>query len=107
MSNNLTYYAVKKGNQPGIYNSWDECKTAVTGFSQPIFRKFSTFEEASEFYNSKIMISSKPSIFKKSKSIDDFLQEPGIVKPINLESLSLHEPLAIKPVSIDSLYAKY
>lgn len=29
----VKYYAVKKGKMPGIYYSWNECKTQVDGFS--------------------------------------------------------------------------
>jgi ribonuclease HI len=53
MSSKESYYVVKKGNQPGIYKTWEECKKAVTGFSSPIYRKFTIFEEAYNFYHSK------------------------------------------------------
>lgn len=48
-----SYYVVKKGNMTGIYKTWLECKRAVDGFSNPIFRKFDSFEAATNFYNSK------------------------------------------------------
>ena len=53
MSNKETYYVVKKGFQTGIYKTWDECKKAVTGFSSPIYRKFTVFQDAYDFYHSK------------------------------------------------------
>ncbi len=53
MSSKESYYVVKKGHQPGIYKTWDECKKAVIGFSSPIYRKFTSFEEAYQFYHSK------------------------------------------------------
>ena len=34
------YYAVKKGREPGIYESWDECKKMVMGYSGAIYKKF-------------------------------------------------------------------
>ena len=43
------FYAVQKGRQPGVYLSWDECKAQVDGFSGPVFKKFSTLEEAQVF----------------------------------------------------------
>lgn len=43
------YYAVKKGVNPGIYESWDECKDNVLGFPGAIFKGFGTIEEAREF----------------------------------------------------------
>ena len=45
-----TYYVVKKGHKTGIFRTWLECKSAVDGYKNPIFRKFSSFIEASEFY---------------------------------------------------------
>ena len=43
------YYAVKVGKKPGIYNSWDECKEQVNGYSGAVFKSFKTREEAVEF----------------------------------------------------------
>jgi len=43
------YYAVQKGKKPGVYNSWDECKAQVTGFSGAVYKKFSTRAEAEAF----------------------------------------------------------
>ncbi|MDO5725489.1 MAG: ribonuclease H family protein [Tissierellia bacterium] len=45
------YYAVKKGLVPGIYNTWDECKENVEGFSGAVFKKFKTYAEAEKFLN--------------------------------------------------------
>ena len=45
-----TYYVVKKGHKTGIFKTWLECKASVDGYKNPIFRKFSSFIEASEFY---------------------------------------------------------
>ena len=44
-----TYYAVHKGRQPGIYSSWGECKKQVDKFVDPIFKKFSSKDEAQLF----------------------------------------------------------
>ena len=52
MSSN--YYAVKVGHHPGIYTNWNDCKQSITGYSNPVFRKFGTIEEAQNFINSKI-----------------------------------------------------
>lgn len=43
------YYAVKKGRQKGIFESWDECKKAVEGFSNAIYKSFSDYDSAYEF----------------------------------------------------------
>lgn len=43
------YYAVKAGRTPGIYRSWDECKSVVDGFPGAIYKSFRTREEAEAF----------------------------------------------------------
>lgn len=45
-------YAVKKGRNPGIYLTWEECRLQVDGFKGAIYKGFSTFEEASMFLGS-------------------------------------------------------
>lgn len=44
-------YAVKKGLNPGVYFSWDECKKEVDAYKNPIFKKFSNKEDALKFIN--------------------------------------------------------
>lgn len=56
-----TYYVVKRGHQPGIYKTWLECKKAVDGFKNPIFKKFGSFDEANIFFKSETSLSSFPS----------------------------------------------
>ena len=43
------FYAVKKGKQPGIYQTWDECKQQVHGFSGAVYKSFSSLQEAQDF----------------------------------------------------------
>ena len=42
-------YAVKNGKKPGLYNTWDECKEQVNGFSGAEFKSFSDVEEAKKY----------------------------------------------------------
>lgn len=44
-----TYYAVKRGRQPGIYSTWEECKQNTIGFSKAVFKKFKCPELAQAF----------------------------------------------------------
>jgi ribonuclease HI len=46
------YYAVHRGRNTGVYNTWNECKNEVSGYSKPVFKKFETYEEAQAFSNS-------------------------------------------------------
>ena len=43
------YYAVKNGRKPGIYQTWDEAKNQVDGFSSPVYKSFKTLAEAEAF----------------------------------------------------------
>lgn len=43
------YYAVKKGIKPGVYETWEECKENIRGFSGAEYRSFKTKEEAQAF----------------------------------------------------------
>lgn len=48
------YYAVKKGKIPGIYKSWDECKTQVDGFSGAEYKSFKSEKEARAYIGDSI-----------------------------------------------------
>lgn len=43
------FYAVKKGHKKGIFESWDECKKNINGYSGAIYKSFKTLNEANNF----------------------------------------------------------
>lgn len=43
------FYAVKIGRVPGIFTSWDDCKSSVDGYSGAVYKSFKTVEEAASF----------------------------------------------------------
>lgn len=43
------YYAVKRGKATGIFQTWDECRNAVEGYSGAQYKGFSTLKEAKEY----------------------------------------------------------
>ena len=45
----MYFYAVYKGQNPGIYNSWEECKKEVNGYKGAIYKKFSNMKEAENY----------------------------------------------------------
>ena len=45
------YYVVWKGVQPGIYDSWTDCKLQVQGYEGAIYKSFASHEEAEEALN--------------------------------------------------------
>ena len=48
------FYAVGKGKETGIFDSWDEAKEKVSGFKGAVYKGFKTFEEAEEWYENYI-----------------------------------------------------
>ena len=43
------YYAVAQGHNIGIYKTWDECKKNIDNITNPIYKKFTSEEEALKF----------------------------------------------------------
>ncbi|WP_031556151.1 viroplasmin family protein [Lachnospira multipara] len=43
------YYAVRQGRKTGIFESWDECKSNVTGFKGAEYKSFTTLQEAKDY----------------------------------------------------------
>jgi ribonuclease HI len=42
----MKYYAVRCGKTPGVYTSWEECRSAIEGFSGAEYKSFKTEREA-------------------------------------------------------------
>jgi ribonuclease HI len=52
MAKKKKYYAVAKGHKPGIYDQWfgeNGAKANIDGFSNAVFKKFSTLEDATSY----------------------------------------------------------
>lgn len=47
------FYAVRKGLKTGIYETWDECKSAIAGFGGAEFKSFSNIEDAIAYKNNE------------------------------------------------------
>jgi ribonuclease HI len=45
----MSFYAVAKGLNPGIYSNWSECQNQVKGFKGAKYKKFSSEEDAKQF----------------------------------------------------------
>jgi len=48
------FYAVKKGRQTGIFETWEECKKNTTEYKNAVFKSFKTLDEAKSFLNDEI-----------------------------------------------------
>ncbi|XP_035534157.1 ribonuclease H1 isoform X1 [Morone saxatilis] len=49
MAKGKFFYAVKKGFKPGVYSSWDECKSQVNKFPSASYKKFASEKDAWAF----------------------------------------------------------
>lgn len=74
------FYAVKKGYKTGIYNDYNSVRKQITGFKNPIFKKFSTIEEAEAFMNSGKK-PKQPIINVNKKMVND---SDKVLKTINI-----------------------
>ncbi|MGL5752891.1 MAG: viroplasmin family protein [Paraclostridium sp.] len=80
------YYAVKVGRKPGIYNTWDECKSQVDKFGGAIYKSFKTVEEAQKFAGVNI----------DSTNVEN---EMKIAKNITKEKITIKEKISeLKPI---------
>ncbi len=50
MAKKNKYFVVWEGREPGVYNSWDECKKQTHGYESAIFKGFNTEKEAREAF---------------------------------------------------------
>jgi len=51
MAKKAKFYTVWKGKRPGIYESWDDCKAAISDYKGAEYKSFATFELAKKAYN--------------------------------------------------------
>lgn len=49
----MRYYAVRKGIEPGIYMTWEECKDNVYKYPGAVYKSFKNKEDAEKFLNEK------------------------------------------------------
>ena len=54
----MSYYAVAKGHNSGIYLSWNDCKEQVLGYKGAIHRKFDNEKDAEDFILNIISVNS-------------------------------------------------
>ena len=48
------YYAVRVGRKTGVFTTWDECKSAVSGFSGAAYKSFTNKDDAIDFVNGSV-----------------------------------------------------
>ena len=51
MAKKAKFYVVWKGKRPGIYESWKDCKAAITSYAGAEYKSFESFDQAKKAYN--------------------------------------------------------
>lgn len=69
MAKGKFFYAVKKGFKPGVYTSWDECKSQVDKFPSASFKKFASEKDAWAFIRG-VELSAPPETKKVSQLVE-------------------------------------
>jgi ribonuclease HI len=62
----MSFYAVAKGREVGIFRTWAECKSLTDGFKGAVFKKFDSKESAEAFISEKstpVLLVEPPSAF--------------------------------------------
>ncbi|XP_074542113.1 ribonuclease H1 isoform X2 [Halichoeres trimaculatus] len=67
MAKGKFFYAVRKGFKPGVYTSWDECKSQVDKFPAASFKKFASEKDAWAFFRGEKP--SAPEVTKVSEAV--------------------------------------
>jgi ribonuclease HI len=69
------YYVVWEGNNPGIYNNWNEAQLQIKGYPGAKYKSFKTKEEAEEAYSGQyydhITKGSKSKSYSNSRNHED------------------------------------
>ena len=50
----MKYYVVKKGNKPGLYNNWEDCKKEILGYKGAVYKSFSDYNDAINYLNDNL-----------------------------------------------------
>ena len=45
------FYVVWKGNNPGVYRSWEKCQNEIKNVNGALFKSFASLEEAKKAYD--------------------------------------------------------
>lgn len=92
------FYAVKKGKTPGIYETWDECKANVDGYSGALYKSFKTLGEAKVYMgiadDTDMQVAPKDKTSKSTAKAKATEYKNGDVIDISLEEAVIETPYA-------------
>lgn len=86
MGKKQKFYVVWKGKKPGIYEKWEDCKAAISGYKGAKYKSFPTFSEAKKAFDSGFLdFIEKKQTFKSNLS----REELELIGEPNLHSISV------------------
>lgn len=95
----MSFYAIAKGKEIGIFNTWAECKMHTDGFKGAIFKKFLIKDEAEKF----ILDNTSPNKKSVEKEFQIKIHDTSIVeKPLKTEGNAFD--ILMKPRSEPDYY---
>lgn len=74
----MTFYAIVKGRKTGIVKSWLECKLYTGGYSEAMFKRFDTKEEAEKYLleNAEVIEEELPSVEEPPPPVEEPPPDP-------------------------------
>lgn len=103
MGKKKKFYVVWKGKKPGIYETWEDCKAAISGVKGAEYKSFATFELAKKAYNGNY------ADFKGKKKGDAELSPAELLKigqpnyhSISVDAASSGNPGAMEYQGVDT-----
>ena len=51
MMSKQKFYVVWKGNNPGVYQSWEKCQNEIKNINGALFKSFTNLDEAKKAYD--------------------------------------------------------
>lgn len=94
MGKKKKYYVVWEGNEPGIYDNWNDTLLQVKGYPNAKYKSFSSKEEAEQAYSGGY-VAPKPGAKGKKRTVD--LQDA----PINWKSISVDAACSGNPGDLE------
>ena len=89
------FYVVWKGNNPGIYKSWEECQNEIKNVKSALFKSFSKLEEAKKAYDQGY------EKYKQSLNYNNVLDGPEL-NSISVDAASSGNPGIMEYQGVDT-----
>ena len=89
------YYVVWKGNNPGVYKSWEKCQKEIKNIKGALFKSFGDIEEAQKAYEMGY------DEYKKSSVKDHILDGPEL-NSISVDAASSGNPGIMEYQGVDT-----